>query len=164
MLCEGNAHPGKHIQTRILNIIFPNTLIWYIFSYQNTHEKSVNAVNKRAWDVEPSFSFSICQGWGVFQQRERERERGLEGEGVSFSILCSPENPIMKRQSTKSSEPATETKGPFIQKREQHWGKSATQHTMRSTAPPLPLQSDLPVSIKKKENKGTVFHYYTLIQ
>lgn len=75
LLCEGNAHPGKHTQTRILNIIFPNALIWYIFGYKNTHEKSVNAVNKRAWDVEPSFSFSICQGWGVFQQRERERER-----------------------------------------------------------------------------------------
>lgn len=98
-------------------------------------------------------------------EREGERERGLEGEGVSFSILCSPENPIMKRQSTKSSEPATETKGPFIQEREQRWGKSATQHAMRSTAPPLPLQSDLSVYIKKKkEKKGTVFHYYTLIQ
>lgn len=86
-------------------------------------------------------------------EREGERERGLEGEGVSFSILCSPENPIMKRQSTKSSEPATETKGPFIQEREQHWGKSATQHAMRSTAPPLPLQSDLSVYIKKKKRK-----------
>lgn len=111
----------------------------FIFSHQNTHEKSVNAVNKRAWDVEPSFSFSICQGWGVFQQRARERgggERGLEGEGVSFSILCSPENPIMKRQSTKSSEPSTETEGPFIQRRTHHWGNSATQHAAAGNAPP----------------------------
>lgn len=90
---------------KALNIISHNTLIWFIFSYQNTHKKSVNAVNKRARHVEPPFSFSICQGWGVFQQRE-EGVRGLEGKRVSFSILCSPENPIMKRHSTKSSQPS----------------------------------------------------------
>lgn len=54
---------------------------------------------------------------------------------MSFSILCSPENPIMKRQSTKSSEPPTETEGAafhlffFSRKREEGWNNSATQHT-----------------------------------
>lgn len=72
--------------TQTQNLISHNTLIWFIFSYQNTHEKSVNAVNKRAWDVEPSFSFSICQGWGVLQQRarrggDRKGKREREGEG-----------------------------------------------------------------------------------
>lgn len=139
-----------------LNIISHNSLIWFISSYQNTHEKRVNVVNKRARDVEPSFSFSICQGQGVFQRRARERRRerqkkrgrGLEGEGVSFSILCSPENPIMKRQSTKSSEPLTETEGPFFNpKGKGHgWGNSATQHATTGTTPLL----------EKRETKGTV--------
>lgn len=32
------------------------------FSSGSADEKSVNAVNKQAQEVEPSFSFSMCQG------------------------------------------------------------------------------------------------------
>lgn len=96
----------------------------------------------------------------VYSSRERgrggerrERERGLEGEGVSFSILCSPENPIMKRQSTKSSEPSTETEGPFIQTWEHHWGNSATQHAIKGSTCLLPKFLTCLSQYKKKKSK-----------
>lgn len=99
---------------------------------------------------------------------EGGRERGLEGEGVSFSILCSPENPIMKRHSTKSSEPSTETEGTFSffflfcypkvgawLGQQRHPAGLCGNYT--PPPPPPPPQPDLPVSVLKSKEKQKAF-------
>jgi len=93
------------------------------------------------------------EGW---REREGERERGRDEErgGRSvFSILLSPENPIMKRRSTKSSEPPTGNRGTFNpgkkkkkEKKRERKKKKEREHRMGQqrhpagrlrTAPPL---------------------------
>lgn len=111
------------------------------FSAVKTHEKAVNAVNKRARDVEPQVFILSVSDWGEFQQRGRQR-------GEEECIL----HPLLSREShhessTKSSEP--QAQGPFSSKlREQHWGNSAIQQVTAGTVPP-----DLSSFHVLKENK-----------